>query len=55
MNRGVRCIVTNTQEGMFIILLSQHPTEAANTAILVLAPQGHPTTIFGKISVRKTI
>ena len=39
MNRGVRCIVTNTQEGMFIILLSQHPTEAANTAILVLAPR----------------
>ena len=39
MNRGVRCIVTNTQEGMFIILLSQHATEAANTAILILAPR----------------
>ena len=41
MSRGVCCIVTNTQEGMFIILSSQHPlqrgplvlTEAANTAV----------------------
>ena len=38
MNRGVRCIVTITQEGMFIVL-SQHATEAANTAILILAPR----------------